>query len=149
DTVRVRVPAKINLHLGVGDRREDGYHDLTTIYQAISLYDEVSVAESDDTGIEVEVHGAEEAAVPRDSDNLAVAAVRLLAQRTGTEPAVRIRIDKRIPVAAGLAGGSADAAAALLATARLWQCGLSMAELRALAARLGSDVPFCLAGGVA
>ena len=147
DVVRVRVPAKINLHLGVGDRRPDGFHDLTTVYQGVSLYDEVLVAEAS-RGVAVEVFGSDAEAVPTGEDNLAAKAVRLLAQRLGIAPAVTVRIGKRIPVAGGLAGGSADAAAALLGCARLWGAP-PVGELAAVAAELGSDVPFCLSGGTA
>lgn len=145
--VRVRVPAKINLHLGVGDRRPDGYHDLTTVYQGIALYDEVTVIETATPGVRVEVLGDDAEAVPAGTDNLAARAVLALAARTGREPAVTVRIAKRIPVAGGLAGGSADAAAALIACSRLW--GTPTGRLPAIAAELGSDVPFCLAGGTA
>ncbi|HZE42119.1 MAG TPA: 4-(cytidine 5'-diphospho)-2-C-methyl-D-erythritol kinase, partial [Stackebrandtia sp.] len=120
DAVRVRVPAKINLHLGVGPRRADGYHDLTTVYQAISLYDEVTVERDERQGIHVEVEGTGAGLVPLDDSNLAVRAVRLLGLESGIKPEVTVRIDKSIPVAGGLAGGSADAAGALLAAARLW-----------------------------
>ena len=149
DAVRVRVPAKINLHLGVGDRRPDGYHELTTVYQAIGLHDEITVGDADRPGVHVEVTGTGAELVPVDENNLAVAAVRLLAEHAGVVPAVRLAIHKRIPVAGGLAGGSADAAGALLATTRLWRLPLDRPALLALAARLGSDVPFCLVGGTA
>lgn len=146
-SVRARAPAKINLHLGVGDARADGYHDLTTVYQAISLYDEVTVSPRPGAGVAVSVTGNDVESVPADDDNLAVRAVKLLAEHAGVAPQVRVRLHKRIPVAGGLAGGSADAAGALLATARLWSLPLRREELLRLAAELGSDVPFCLAGG--
>lgn len=149
DAVRVRVPAKINLHLGVGDRRDDGYHHLTTVYQAISLYDEITIEANERAGIHVELAGEADHVIPVDDRNLAVAAVRLLAVHAGMKPHVSLRLRKRIPVAAGLAGGSADAAAALLAAARLWELPIERDELMNLAARLGSDVPFCLLGGTA
>ena len=149
DSVRVRVPAKINLHLGVGDRRDDGFHDLTTVYQAISLYDEVIVSTADAEGVECEVDGIGADVVPTDSTNLAVAAVELLAESAGIVPRVKVKVRKRIPVAGGLAGGSADGAAALLAAARLWDLDLDRAALSAHAAVLGSDVPFCLLGHTA
>ena len=146
-TVRVRVPAKINLHLGVGDKRADGFHDLTTVYQAVSLYDEVVAESADDVSARVTGEGA--GALPVDDRNLAVRAARLLAERSGVPCRVRLSIHKRIPLAGGLAGGSADAAAALLACARLWGLALSRADLMEVAAELGSDVPFCLVGSVA
>lgn len=149
DSVRVRAPAKINLHLGVGDRRDDGYHELTTVYQAISLYDEVIVSTADVDGVTCEVDGAFAAEVPTDSTNLAVAAVELLAAEAGVTPSVNVKVRKRIPVAGGLAGGSADGAAALLAAAHLWELNVDRAELLRHAAKLGSDVPFCLMGNTA
>jgi len=146
--VTVRVPAKINLQLAVGPVRADGYHPLVTVFHAVSLFDEVTVRHAD--GMALTVTGEDAAAVPADRSNLAWRAARALAKaaavRTG---AVRIEIRKRIPVAAGLAGGSADAAATLVACNELWQAGLSSLELAELAADLGSDVPFALVGGTA
>lgn len=147
--VSVTVPAKINLHLGVGDARDDGYHELTTVYQAISLYDTVTVKRSLEPGITVSASGEGADILPTDDDNLAVRAAKLIAIYGHVDPAIDIHLDKNIPVAGGLAGGSADAAATLVACARLWQVDLGAAELDKLAAGLGSDVPFCLRGGVA
>jgi 4-diphosphocytidyl-2-C-methyl-D-erythritol kinase len=143
----VRAPGKVNLHLSVGRRRPDGFHDLTTVFQAISLYDDVELTRAQ--ALTVAVSGNDADRVPLDDDNLAVRAVRLLAQHTGHAPHVAIRIAKGIPVAGGCAGGSADAAAALVGCDALWGTGLGRAELAALAARLGSDVPFALHGGTA
>lgn len=144
----MRVPAKINLQLAVGPVRADGYHPLVTVFHAVSLFDEVTVRHAD--AMALTVTGEDAAAVPADRSNLAWRAARALAKaaavRTG---AVRIEIRKRIPVAAGLAGGSADAAATLVACNELWQAGLSAPELAELAADLGSDVPFALVGGTA
>ncbi|HEX3650011.1 MAG TPA: 4-(cytidine 5'-diphospho)-2-C-methyl-D-erythritol kinase [Pseudonocardiaceae bacterium] len=148
--VTVRVPAKINLHLAVGDRRPDGYHDLTTVFQALSLTDEVVVAATEDPGVEVTGEGA--AAVPAGTDNLAWRAVEALAEHVGRDPAdnrVRVLIRKAIPVAGGMAGGSADAAATLVGLAALWKLDIGRDELATVAARLGSDVPFMLHGGTA
>ncbi|MGH8793403.1 MAG: 4-(cytidine 5'-diphospho)-2-C-methyl-D-erythritol kinase [Stackebrandtia sp.] len=147
--VRVRAPAKINLHLGVGDVRPDGYHELTTVYQAISLYDEVTVGNARRPGVHVEVTGCDADSAPTGDDNLAVRAVRLLADHARVPTRVTLKLHKRIPIAGGLAGGSTDAAAAMLAAARLWNLPIGRAELLQLAAELGSDVPFCLLGGVA
>jgi 4-diphosphocytidyl-2-C-methyl-D-erythritol kinase len=147
--VTVRVPAKVNLQLSVGPLRDDGYHDLVTVFHAVSLFDEVSVQPADRTS--VRVTGRDAASVPAGRANLAVRAASALAaslHRRG-KSAVQIEIRKRIPVAAGLAGGSADAAAALVACNDLWGAGLSPAELRDVAAGLGSDVPFALLGGTA
>jgi 4-diphosphocytidyl-2-C-methyl-D-erythritol kinase len=147
-SVTVRVPAKVNLQLGVGGRNADGYHDLATVFHAVSIYDDVTV--SDDTGeVSVEVEGEHAEAVPLDADNLAVRAALLLAEHGRVEPRARIVISKGIPVAGGMAGGSADAAAALVACDLLWQTGLDREELHQLAAELGSDVPFALVGGTA
>ena len=152
--VTVRAPAKINIYLGVGPRRPDGFHDLATVFHALHLGDEV-VAERDDAGrVTVDVVAADGAtvdvgAVPRDESNLAARAARALGRYAGVECGVRLTIVKRIPVAGGLAGGSADAAAALVACDAVWDTGCGRAELATLGARLGSDVPFALHGGTA
>ncbi len=144
----VRVPAKVNLQLAVGPPRADGYHPLVTVFHAVSLFDEVTVAPADKTTITVT--GEDAAQVPADRSNLAWRAASALAKATGQRgAAVGIEIRKRIPVAAGLAGGSADAAATLVACNELWQTGLSSRGLAELAATLGSDVPFALVGGTA
>jgi 4-diphosphocytidyl-2-C-methyl-D-erythritol kinase len=146
----VRVPAKVNLQLSVGPPRGDGYHDLVTVFHAVSLFDEVTVRPADRASVRVTGEGA--ASVPAGRSNLAVRAARALASvalARRSKPAVRIDIRKRIPVAAGLAGGSADAAAALVACNELWGTGLTHAELREVAATVGSDVPFALLGGTA
>jgi len=148
-SVTVRVPAKINLQLAVGPLRADGYHDLVTVFHAVDLCDEVTVAPAANGADSVAVSGEGAAQVPEDGDNLAMRAVRALRARTGIAGNVRITITKRIPVAAGMAGGSADAAGALVACDELWGTGLPGAELSALAAQLGSDVPFALLGGTA
>jgi 4-diphosphocytidyl-2-C-methyl-D-erythritol kinase len=149
--VTVRVPAKINLQLAVGPLAEDGYHPLVTVFHAISLFDTITVRPADRTKVTVAGEGAAE--VPLGHTNLAVRAARALAQVVGRRGAgrasVHIEIGKRIPVAAGLAGGSANAAATLVACNELWGAGLSQAELAAVGAELGSDVPFALSGGTA
>lgn len=145
--VTVRVPAKINLHLAVGPLRADGFHDLVTVFHAVSLFDEVTVAPSDVPG--VEVHGEGAADVPPDGTNLAWRAVELLAGQADRDPSVRVVLRKAIPVAGGMAGGSADAAGALVGLSALWKLDLTREELAALAARLGSDVTFALHGGTA
>jgi len=148
--VTARVPAKLNLQLSVGPPRGDGYHDLVTVFHAVSLFDEVTVTRADRTSVAVTGEGG--SAVPLGPANLAVRAAAALAKATGRrvrEAGVRIEIRKRIPVAAGLAGGSANAAAALVACNELWRAGLSVAELIDIAASIGSDVPFALIGGTA
>jgi len=142
-----RVPAKINLHLGVGPLRSDGYHELSTLYCALSLYDDVTVRAADE--LSVTVTGESRRQVPADATNLAARAVVALATHAGVDPRVAITIDKNIPVAGGMAGGSADAAGALLAAARLWRLDIGRDELLAIAADLGSDVPFSVVGGAA
>jgi 4-diphosphocytidyl-2-C-methyl-D-erythritol kinase len=144
------VPAKVNLHLAVGDLRSDGYHDLTTVFQALSLTDEVVVAAAEDPGVEVTGEGA--AGVPSGPENLAWQAVEALAEHVGRDMAdsrVRVLIRKAIPVAGGMAGGSADAAATLVGLAALWKLDIGRDELGTVAATLGSDVPFALHGGTA
>ncbi len=145
--VRVRVPAKVNLHLHVGPMRSDGYHELVTVYHAISLYDELSARRGDRLTLTMEGEGAGELAL--DEDNLVLRAARALARHTRREPMARLHLRKQIPVAAGLAGGSADAAAALVACDALWGTGLGRDELAKVARGLGSDVPFLVLGGTA
>ena len=147
----VRVPAKLNLQLAVGPPRADGYHDLVTVFHAVSLYDQVRVEPARRDGVTVTGEGADR--VPADQDNLALraaAALRTAIRDRRTGPgSVHVTIAKRIPVAAGLAGGSADAAAALVACNELWAGGLSQQRLAEIAATVGSDVAFALLGGTA
>ncbi|MQY29860.1 4-diphosphocytidyl-2-C-methyl-D-erythritol kinase [Nocardia sp. RB56] len=137
----------MNLHLGVGELRPDGYHDLTTVFQALSLSDDVSVAPAAVLSVRVAGEGAAE--VPTDRENLAWQAAVRMAHLAGRAPLVEITIRKGIPVAGGMAGGSADAAAVLVGLNELWDLGLPRDELAEVAARLGSDVPFALYGGTA
>lgn len=143
-SVTVRVPAKVNLRLGVGPLRPDGYHELLTVFHALELCDEVTVDDAE--RLRITVSGTGEEQLPLDRRNLAWRAAEVLAEAVGREPAVSILLSKNIPVAGGLAGGSADAAGVLLACSRLW--GVT-ADLPALAATLGSDVAFALLGGTA
>ena len=150
--VTVRVPAKVNLSLGVGRARADGYHALATVYQAVDLHDELRISTRDDGQITVSVHTEidlpEGTVIPGGDDNIAVRAARLLREHLG-DPGLGadIAIRKVIPVAGGMAGGSADAAATLVGCNELWGGGLSRLDLEPLAAELGSDVPFLLHGG--
>ncbi|GLW07268.1 4-diphosphocytidyl-2-C-methyl-D-erythritol kinase [Microtetraspora sp. NBRC 13810] len=169
-SVTVRVPAKVNLHLAVGPLRDDGFHDLVNVFHAVSLYDEVTAVAAG--GISVRVEGESADLVPLDGDNLAVRAARALAAHAtavraphtegphtegphadgshdGGVSGVELTIRKAIPVAGGMAGGSADAAAALVACNELWGLGLSREELMEIGAELGSDVPFAVLGGTA
>ncbi|WP_109473341.1 4-(cytidine 5'-diphospho)-2-C-methyl-D-erythritol kinase [Ornithinimicrobium cavernae] len=145
--VTVRVPGKINLELVVGPLREDGYHELATVYHTVGVFDYVTVTAADTWS--VQVSGATAAGVPTGSGNLALKAAKMLARRYGVEEAATLSIEKNIPVAGGMAGGSADAAAALVACESLWELQLTRDELEPIAARLGSDVPFLLHGGTA
>ena len=147
-TVRVRASAKINLHLGVGGLRPDGFHELHTVYQAISLHDELAVSAADGWSVETCTAAyVDPAALPGTADNIVTRAASLLAERHGREVTGTVVVDKAIPVAGGLAGGSADAAAALVALDRLWDLRTPRPELLELAGLLGSDVPFALLGG--
>jgi 4-diphosphocytidyl-2-C-methyl-D-erythritol kinase len=145
--VTVRAPGKINLYLAVGDLQETGYHELTTVFHAVSLVDEVTVRNADVLSLEITGEGADQ--LPLDERNLAWQAAELMAEHVGRAPDVSIMIDKSIPVAGGMGGGSADAAAVLVALNSLWELGVPRRDLHTLAAKLGSDVPFALHGGTA
>jgi 4-diphosphocytidyl-2-C-methyl-D-erythritol kinase len=145
--VVARAPAKINLHLGVGALRADGFHELVTVFHAVGLSDEVTARPAE--ALRVSVRGPAADQVPVGERNLAWRAAALLAATAGRPPDVELVIDKAIPVAGGLAGGSADAAATLIACDALWGLDTPAVELRLLAAELGSDVPFALHGGTA
>ncbi|MFJ1577541.1 4-(cytidine 5'-diphospho)-2-C-methyl-D-erythritol kinase [Streptomyces sp. NPDC088182] len=145
--VRVRVPAKVNVQLAVGAARPDGFHDLANVFLAVGLYDEITVTPADE--LRITCTGPDAAQVPLDRTNLAARAALALAERHGIDPHVHIHIAKDIPVAGGMAGGSADGAGALLACDTLWSLGSSRDELLSICAELGSDVPFSLIGGAA
>ena len=146
-SVTVRVPAKVNVQLAVGAARPDGFHDLANVFLAVGLYDEVTVTPADD--LRVTCAGPDAAQVPLDRTNLAARAALALAGRRGIEPNVHLHIAKDIPVAGGMAGGSADGAGALVACDALWGTHASREELLDICAELGSDVPFSLVGGAA
>ncbi|MCM4077105.1 4-(cytidine 5'-diphospho)-2-C-methyl-D-erythritol kinase [Paractinoplanes hotanensis] len=145
--VRVRVPAKINLHLGVGPLRADGFHELNTVYHAISLFDELTARAGDTLTLTMEGEGT--GALALDETNLIIRAAKALAARTRVPAYARLHLRKSIPLAGGLAGGSADAAATLIACDLLWGTGLAREELAEIGATLGSDIPFLLHGGTA
>jgi len=148
--VTVRAAAKINLLLGVGAQRPDGFHTLVTVYQAVSLYDDLSVTAADELTVATDVASyIDRSHLPPAGLNIVDRAAALLAEHHRRLVGAEVRIDKSIPIAGGLAGGSADGAAALLALDRLHDLGTSDEELLALAAQLGSDVPFALLGGTA
>ncbi|MEV6076847.1 MULTISPECIES: 4-(cytidine 5'-diphospho)-2-C-methyl-D-erythritol kinase [unclassified Streptomyces] len=146
-SVTVRVPAKVNAQLAVGAARPDGFHDLANVFLAVGLYDEVTATPADE--LTITCSGPDAAQVPLDTGNLAARAALALAARHGIAPGVHLHITKDIPVAGGMAGGSADGAAALLACDALWGTGATREELLAICAELGSDVPFSLVGGAA
>lgn len=146
-SVTVRVPAKVNVQLAVGAARPDGFHDLANVFLAVGLHDEVTVTPAEE--LRVTCSGPDAGQVPLDRTNLAARAAIALAGRYGLEPAVHLHIAKDIPVAGGMAGGSADGAGALLACDALWGTGASREELLDICAELGSDVPFSLVGGAA
>ncbi|MFG2824374.1 4-(cytidine 5'-diphospho)-2-C-methyl-D-erythritol kinase [Kitasatospora sp. NPDC048365] len=147
-SVTVRVPAKVNAQLGVGGLRADGFHDLANVFFAVALADEVTATPGE--GVTLSCEGPDAHVVPLDDSNLAARAARLLAAHHGlADPGVHLHITKAIPVAGGMAGGSADGAAALVACDALWGLDTPLPVLLELAAELGSDVPFALLGGVA
>ena len=149
-SITVRAPAKINLHLGVGAPRPDGFHPLVTVYQAVGLCDDLTASESPGWTLGVTVPDwIDPDAVPVTGENIVDRAARLLARHHGVPARAAVSVIKSIPIAGGMAGGSADAAAALVALDRLWELQTSDDDLLALAAELGSDVPFALVGGTA
>jgi 4-diphosphocytidyl-2-C-methyl-D-erythritol kinase len=148
EAVHVRAPGKINLFMRVGSVQADGYHDVATAYQAVSLYEDVRAWPDDEFSVafggSVDTSG-----LPVDRSNLAIKAAKLLARTAGVPGGVHLEIEKHVPIAGGMGGGSADAAATLVACDALWGTALSKEELHALAAKLGADVPFALSGGTA
>ncbi len=150
EVVTVRAAAKVNLHLGVGRRRPDGFHPLATVYQTLSLHDDVSASTAPRWRVSLVCEDdIDRDAFPLGEDNIVVRAGRLLTAHHGVERAAELTVRKSIPIAGGLAGGSADAAAALVALDRLWELQTSDEDMLSLAAQLGSDVPFALVGGTA
>ncbi|MEI8067067.1 MAG: 4-(cytidine 5'-diphospho)-2-C-methyl-D-erythritol kinase [Actinomycetes bacterium] len=147
--VVVRVPGKVNLHLGVGPLDPDGYHEVTTVFQAISLYDDVTVKYGElGQGIVLTLSGSTSMGVPVDSSNLAFRAAELMTDRYDLSKDLSIHLKKEIPVAGGMAGGSADAAGVLVGIDALFDLGLVRDEMERIAAELGSDVPFSISGGI-
>jgi 4-diphosphocytidyl-2-C-methyl-D-erythritol kinase len=146
--VHTRAPGKINVFLKVGSLLDDGYHDVAIAYQAVSLYEDVRAFPASDFSVSV-TGTVELSRVPTDASNIAIKAAQLLAHRTGYRAGVRLKIDKHVPVTGGMGGGSADAAATLLACDALWGTQLGREDMLALASELGADVPFALTGGTA
>jgi 4-diphosphocytidyl-2-C-methyl-D-erythritol kinase len=150
NSVTVKVPAKVNLQLSVGPRESDGYHNLVTVFQAVSIFDEVTLTKSQEgSGVTIAVTGDQTHGVPEDGSNLAVKAVELFAKKFNFIADVHIEVKKSIPVAGGMAGGSADAAATLVGLDALFKLEATREELLAMGAELGSDVPFMISGGTA
>lgn len=147
-SVEVQVPAKINLQLAVGPLESDGYHQLVTVFQAISLYDSVKISRDADE-FSISITGDYANAVPADENNLIYKAIVLMAEKHSSQKNVLVEVKKNIPVAGGMAGGSADAAATILAVDQLFELNLSREEMAECAAQLGADVPFMLNGGTA
>ncbi|RFA09843.1 4-(cytidine 5'-diphospho)-2-C-methyl-D-erythritol kinase [Subtercola boreus] len=146
--VHVRAPGKINVFLKVGAVMPDGYHDVATAYQAVSLYEDVRAYDADDFSVAF-TGSIDSTGLLTDGSNLAIRAARMLAHRAGYRGGVHLEISKNVPIAGGMGGGSADAAATLLACDTLWGTELGREELLGLAARLGADVPFAFTGGTA
>ncbi len=147
-SVTVRVPAKVNLQLSVGPRESDGYHQLVTVFQAISIFDDVTVKIGEQgSGINLSVSGDQIHGVPTDASNLVVKAAELIATKFEIDIDASIDIKKSIPVAGGMAGGSADAAAAIVAIDDLYDLKMTRDEMHEIASQLGSDIPFLLSGG--
>ena len=150
NSVTVRVPAKVNLQLAVGPREADGFHNLVTVFQAISIYDDVTITKLEPgSGITIAITGDQTHGVPADSTNLAVKAAQLIADEYDFVIDAHIEIKKSIPVAGGMAGGSADAAAVIVGLSELYDLEISREESLEFGARLGSDVPFMITGGTA
>jgi 4-diphosphocytidyl-2-C-methyl-D-erythritol kinase len=150
NSVTVRVPAKVNLQLSVGPRESNGYHNLVSVFQAVSIYDDVTITKSHEgSGVTIAVTGDQTHGVPEDDSNLAVKAAKLIGEKFNLDVDVHIEVKKSIPVAGGMAGGSADAAATLVAMDALYRLEATREELLELGSQLGSDVPFMIAGGTA
>jgi 4-diphosphocytidyl-2-C-methyl-D-erythritol kinase len=151
--IGAKAPAKINLFFEVGPKRQDGYHDVVSIYQSLDLFEEVFVEPATDWKITVQGEISEEQRllVPLDETNLVIKAARALAKQVGIDnpQPMHFTIHKKVPSAGGVAGGSADAAAALVALNEAWCLGLESQQLATVAAQLGADVPFALLGGTA
>jgi 4-diphosphocytidyl-2-C-methyl-D-erythritol kinase len=147
-TVAAKAPAKVNLILRVGPPDDSGYHPLVTVFQAVDIWDEVAMSPADSDHLEIE-GSVDLSGVPTDQTNIVWRAVEALSAVTGSRQPLAIRITKTIPVAGGMAGGSADAAATLVALNELWQVGCTPQQLVDIAATLGADVPFSVAGGLA
>jgi len=148
--VVTRVPGKVNLQLSVGPLGNDGFHEVTTVFQAISLFDDVTVTEGKaGSGTTISVSGQTANGVPADASNLAIRAAQLMMKEFDLSTDLEIKLKKEIPVAGGMAGGSADAAGVIVGLDSLYELGLAKDEMEKIASQIGSDVPFSISGGVA
>jgi 4-diphosphocytidyl-2-C-methyl-D-erythritol kinase len=146
DQVSVRVPGKINLQLSVGPLQRDGYHELATVFQSVSLFDEITVGEIEEG---IEIHSDAKSAIPLGKENLAYQAAEIMRKRFDIESGLSIKIKKEIPIAGGMAGGSADAGGTIVAIDSLFSLGLKRDEMERIGSELGADVPFTISGGTA
>ena len=146
DQVSVRVPGKINLQLSVGPLQRDGYHELATVFQSVSLFDEITVGETEEG---IEIHSDAKSAIPLGKENLAYQAAEIMRKRFDIESGLSIKIKKEIPIAGGMAGGSADAGGTIVAIDSLFSLGLKRDEMERIGSELGADVPFTISGGTA
>ena len=148
--VTARVPGKVNLQLSVGPLGDDGYHEVTTVFQAISLFDDVSISTGESgSGIKLSITGQTSRGVPVDNSNLAVKAAELMVKKYELSNDLVIKLKKEIPVAGGMAGGSADAAGVIVCLDSLFDLGLSRDVMESIGSQIGADVPFSISGGVA
>jgi 4-diphosphocytidyl-2-C-methyl-D-erythritol kinase len=149
-SVTVRVPAKVNLQLSVGPKEADGYHNLVSVFQAISIFDDITIKLGEPgSGLTISVTGDQTHGVPADANNLAAKAVSLISKEYDLTVDAHIEIKKSIPVAGGMAGGSADAAGTIIGIDYLYSLDMTREEMIEIAAKIGSDVPFMLSGGTA
>ena len=145
--VSVRVPGKINLQLSVGPLQRDGYHEVATVFQSVSLFDELTISESDGDGIEIAAEG--KSAIPLGKENLAYKAADLMRKKFDISTGLLIKIKKEIPIAGGMAGGSANAGATIVGIDALFSLGLKRDEMERIGGEIGADVPFTISGGTA
>ena len=146
NSISLKSRAKINLSIDVIGKREDGYHIVEMIMQTIDLYDDIKLKELEEDNITIK---SECSYIPLNEDNIVYKAAKLIKEKMDIKKGIEIFIKKNIPVAAGMAGGSSNAAAVLVGLNELWKLGLSKDELRDLGLKLGADVPFCIEGGTA
>lgn len=145
--VSVRVPGKINLQLSVGPLQRDGYHELATVFQSVSLFDEITVSEINSDEIQIVAEG--KSVIPLGKENLAYQAAQIMRKKFEIESGLAIKIKKEIPISGGMAGGSADAGGTIVAIDSLYSLGLKRDEMEKIGSKIGADVPFTISGGTA